>query len=235
MKNLLVLILFSCMSFLGLTYAATPASQKIQIGKELPVFHSIHLTGDVKVYLHPSATNSYKAELPASLEEYFTMSVENGVLQIRLNKNISRFDMPKVDLYFSEVNKIQAEGGYYLKMDETYTGSNLELVLAGSGLTNLILDVQELKAEISGQAVASVKGKSLDAKIYGSQESYWAASALNTSTLLVSVEGMAKAEVNAQKDITAIADNSGQIHCSGEAEIRSYIHGLGSITKVPSL
>jgi hypothetical protein len=238
MKNLLVSILFSCVSFLVLAYAATPATpatHKIQIGKELPTFHSIHVTGDVKLYMHQSATNSFKAELPASLEEYFTLSVENGVLQIQLTKTISRFDMPKVELYFSEVNTIQAEGGYYLKMDETYITNKLELILTGSGLTNLILDVQELKAEISGQAVASVKGKSLDAKVHGSQESYWAASSLNTSTLLVSVEGMAKAEVNAQKYLTAIADNSGQIHCSGEAEIRSYIHGLGTIVKVPSL
>lgn len=235
MKNLVLFFLISFLGISGSVFAAGNTSQKISIGNNLPAFHSIHITGDVKVYLHHSADNSYKAELPSSLQDYFTLAVDNGVLSISLDKAITRFDMPKIDLYFSEVSSIQAEGGYYLKMDETYTANDFSLNLKGNGLTNLVLDVNELKAEISGQAVASVRGKALDAKIYGSQESYWAASSFIASTMLVSVNGMSKAEVNADKELIAIADNTGQINCSGKAEIRSYLHGLGTVNKVPSL
>jgi hypothetical protein len=237
MKNLLFLFLFSFIGLsMNLSHASSPGtpSQKVNVGNSLPAFHSIRISGEIKVFLHPSVQCSYQAELPAHLEEYFTASVEEGILNLKLNKSISRFDMPRIDVYFSNCQSISAEGNYFLKMDETYQTARMNLDLKGDGLTNLLLDVQELKAEISGQAIVSLKGKANEVKVYAHQQSYWAASALMSNTLLVSVDGMARAEVHADKEVIAIADNSGIIQCSGKGEIRSYIHGLGTVNKSPS-
>lgn len=235
MKNLVLFFLLAALSFAGTESAAKAPSQKISIGRELPAFHTLKITGDIKVYLRPATSNSFSAELPSDLNEFFQASVENGVLTLSLNKAISRFDMPKVELFFSGVNTIEADGGYFLKMEETYPAESLNLNLKGSGLTNLNVEVASLKAEISGQAIASFRGRAAEARVYGSQESYWAGASLELTSALVSVNGSSKAEVNASGEVVAIVENTGIINCSGKAEIRSYIHGLGAVNKLPSL
>lgn len=235
MKLSAVFMLVFTLLFSSIAFAEKKSPVKSITEQALPEFHAIEISGDIKVYITPGTENMLSTEISTTLQPYLTVKVEAGVLKISLEKSVSRFDMPKLELSTRSFQALTASGNYYLKMDQLMKSDDLTLNLKGAGLCNLNIEVKNLRAEIGGQTVVSLKGHAADAKVYGESESYWAGLHLISEKMFVSVKDMSKAEVHAETEMIAVADNSGQVNCAGKAEIRSYIHGLGVVNRIPAM
>lgn len=232
-KSLFLFLIF-CVSS-TLLMAGKPAPQRLTSEMALPEFHAIHVQGDVKLYIRHQPENSLSAEYLSTNSDDFKVEVKAGVLHISMLKSVNRFDMPKVVLNCNSFKALKADGNYYIKMEDQFQGSNFTVEAYGGGLLNLNLETENLRADIGGQVVAAIKGQADDARIELQQESYWAALNLDVRRMFVSASGMSKAEVLGSEEVIAVAAQSGKIQCAGTAELKSYIHGMGTIEKLPSL
>lgn len=230
----LFLFLFFCVSS-TLLMAGKPAPQRITSEMTLSDFHAIHVQGDVKLYIRHQPENSLSAEFLSSSAEDFKVEVIEGVLHISMLKSVNRFDMPKVVLNCNAFKELKANGNYYIKMEDTFQSPKFMVDALGGGLLNLQIETENLKANIGGQVVTAIKGRADDAKIEVEQEAYWAALHLDVQRLFVSVSGMSKAEVKGSEEVIAVAAQNGKIQCAGNAELKSFMHGMGSVEKLPSL
>ncbi len=104
--------------------------------------------------------NSEKVIISAqeNLFEYITVKVEDGVLRIRMERNVIQTKGLKAKIYLKSINSLSVSGGGDVTAETTLDVPKLSVNLSGGGDIATTLKTGELDCHISGGGDADFKG-----------------------------------------------------------------------------
>jgi hypothetical protein len=176
-------------------------------------FTAIGLAAPVNVHLTQGDAPSLALEGPAEALAQIETTVENGSLQIRLDRRSTNW-RSKVNVYVT-ARRIEA------------------LAISGSGdISAPALKAEALKLSISGSGDMRVGGKveGLTASIAGSGDIR--AGDLDAQHVKVSIAGSGDATVRVRQALSVSVAGSGEVRYYGDPTLAKSIQGSGSVRRI---
>ena len=195
-------------------------------------FDEIRVSRGIDVYLTQTGNDAISVEADENLHEIIMTEVEDGVLKIYADENISRSKAQKVMVSFDNVSKIKATSGSDVVSDTTITAD--ELTLETSSGADMRLDVEANTVDCSSSSGSDMKLSGKTDKLYAeaSSGSDIKAGSLEAVSSQVKASSGADITVNTSKELTAKASSGGDIKYYGNPEKVNKTDGVsGSVRK----
>jgi ASC-1-like (ASCH) protein len=157
---------------LSAVQAQTNESDKANVvTKEVGVgnFTAIDLSGVMNVYLTQGDKISVKVEADERVQDKVDISTEDNTLYVKTQKG-SFSNVKKMNVYitFTNLNEIHNKLVGNLKSETTIKETALRYKSAAVGNTNLQLDVEDLKIDISAIGNTAFSGKAINCRLNNS-------------------------------------------------------------------
>jgi len=240
MKSIHLVILF----LIGISIASTAQITKKTL--ELPEFKSIYVNSNYTIYLKQTNKQEVIVEALTEIYELTTISVENGVLMINVdrkpesaNKSVwSKIDdikiKPTMKLMVSvkNINELQVNGGGKIISENSIASDYLSLAVAGSGNIELDIKGNNLKTEIGGSGSIVLKGYATSNDIQLSGSGNLDAFGCELESAKIKVSGSGSAELNVTSSLDAILMGSGNVKHKGNTKsVTKKVYGSGVIDR----
>lgn len=200
-------------------------------------FNGVSVSGGLDVYLVQGGEDG--VAVSASEPQYrarIVTEVKNGVLTIWFN-NQGKFwgmDKKKLRAYisFRDLKTLRISGSCDVYITGVLKGSSLDLSLSGSSDLKGAVDLDNLKADMSGASDIVLSGKVGALSITGSGSSDFKNYDLVSQTCDAHVSGSSDVEVTVEKELSGSASGSSDIRFRGNGVIKkSSTSGSSSIRK----
>jgi hypothetical protein len=240
MKNIIRTVVLVLIAVIGVQAQVTKKTL------ELPEFKSIYVNSNYTVYLKQTNKQEVTVEALTEIYELTTISVENGVLLINVerkpennNKSIwAKIDdiklNPTMKIYISvkNISELQVNGAGKIISENSLAATTLNLSIGGSGSMDLDIKGEVVKAEVSGSGKMMLKGyaTSIDALVSGSGS----INAFNCplDSAKVKVSGSGACELNVTNAIDAIVLGSGTVKHKGNTKTATKkVYGSGTVDR----
>lgn len=240
MKNIIRTVALVLIAVIGVQAQVTKKTL------ELPEFKSIYVNSNYTVYLKQTNKQEVTVEALTEIYELTTISVENGVLLINVerkpennNKSIwAKIDdiklNPTMKIYISvkNISELQVNGAGKIISENSLAATTLNLSIGGSGSMDLDIKGEVVKAEVSGSGKMMLKGyaTSIDALVSGSGS----INAFNCplESAKVKVSGSGACELNVTNAIDAIVLGSGTVKHKGNTKTATKkVYGSGTVDR----
>ncbi len=236
--NLVILLL------MGIAISATAQITKKTL--ELPEFKSIYVNSNYTIYLKQTNKQEVLVEALTEIYELTTISVENGVLMINVdrkpespNKSVwSKIDdikiKPTMKLMVSvkNINELQVNGGGKIISENSIASDYLSLAVAGSGSIELDIKGNNLKTEIGGSGNIVLKGYATTNDIQLSGSGNLDAFGCELESAKIKVSGSGSAELTVTASLDAILMGSGNVKHKGNTKsVTKKVYGSGVIDR----
>ncbi|MBX2965936.1 MAG: DUF2807 domain-containing protein [Cyclobacteriaceae bacterium] len=213
---------------------------------ELPEFKAIYNNSGYAVYLKQTNKQEVSVEALTEIYELTTISVENGVLMINVerkpentNKSIwAKIDdiklNPTMKLYVSvkNVTDLQVNGSGKIISDNSLAAPHLNLSIGGSGSMDLDIKGDVINAEVSGSGKMGIKGYA--SNLQGVVSGSGSINAFNCplEKAVIKVSGSGLAELNVTDTINATVVGSGSVKHKGNTKnATKKVYGSGSVDR----
>lgn len=239
MKTLIRILVLVCL-------ANVVQAQVTKKTLELPEFKSIYVNSNYTVYLKQTNKQEVSVEALTEIYELTTISVENGVLLINVerkpentNKSIwAKIDDIKVNptmkLYISmkNISELQVNGGGKIIAENSLAAPSINLSIGGSGSMDIDLKGDQVKAEVSGSGKMMLRGyaTNLEGVVSGSGS----INAFNCplENAKIKVSGSGNAELNVTNTIDAVVVGSGTVKHKGNTKTTTKkVYGSGNVER----
>lgn len=199
-------------------------------------FTSIESGGPFNVHIKINGTESVRLDIDDDVVNDVKTEVINGSLQIgfknrfSLHRNIKRGD---IYITAKSLSALSNSGSGNMELDGVLSGSNVKVILSGSGNIRAALKSSALETRISGSGGIDLKGSTGDAEIRISGSGEINAKGLTTETVIASISGSGGVNIRANKTVSARITGSGGVSYSGSATIAETRYtGSGRVNKV---
>ena len=195
-------------------------------------FTEIKVSRGLDVYLTQSDDVSLSVEADANLHDIIMTEVENNVLRIYADENISRSSSKKVMLSFKDITKITATSGSDVYSTNTIVADNLELTTTSGSDMELDINVQTADCSSTSGSDLIISGSAN--KLYANATSGSDIKAGNLKTKISEVRATSGADitVNTSDELYAKASSGGGVKYYGNPEKITKKDGVsGSIRK----
>ncbi len=211
------MLIFSACMLPSLIWAQEDTGNKV-IAKqlrELPAFSKIEVGGAFDVFLTQGDQQMVEVETDANLQDVIQTKVEENTLKIS-SKNIKKFTCLNVYITIPEVTKLEISGAAELQGKSIIKGDQLYINASGASETDLELDINTLRTEISGASDVKLTGKA-----FNHSTDVSGAATLDVEDLLVEktvadVSGAGTAKVNKKGDVIGNVSGAGNIQYEGQ-------------------
>ncbi|MBL7825754.1 MAG: DUF2807 domain-containing protein [Saprospiraceae bacterium] len=197
-------------------------------------FHQVNLdiSADVDITIgdYKVEVEGYENLLPA-----LTTEVDNGVLTIAFNQNVSYDDNIKIRISAPSFDGFTVSGSGLIEANGPIQADNLTLNMGGSGEVKIAqANLGALRCEISGSGDIAIAGKSNSGiiQIDGSGELH--AKQMEFNELRAGISGSGTVNAHVIQVLKASISGSGDIYYTGDPSVQSDISGSGSVKKLPS-
>ncbi|PYF69999.1 head GIN domain-containing protein [Pedobacter nutrimenti] len=200
-------------------------------------YDGVAIGGPLKAYIKIGNQESIRFEGDQDAIAELTTEVKNGVLEIKpktkWNEWNKLFRNAKVQVYITakKINKLVMSGSGSIDMESPVNGTDLNVILSGSGHIKANANVNELKAVISGSGDISMSGKTDHSNVVVTGSGNFGGKGISAESLKAVISGSGEIAMSVSKTLTATITGSGTVHYSGNPEIHKVIVGSGSITK----
>jgi len=217
-------------------------------------FFNKTIKGNGNVITKTRNTNDYDAVKVSGFFDVTLVKGEEGKITIKAESNLMDFIITEVDgdeliikmkkgtniqtkkgIYltvpFKDIDKVALSGSGDISTEDSITGKNLEVKLAGSGDIKLALNVNEVSSKITGSGDITLTGKTneLDTSVTGSGDFH--AKNLQANNAEVTVTGSGDVSVYVTDEIDAKVTGSGDIVFYGNPKKENTkVTGSGEIT-----
>lgn len=204
MKKILVLSFFM---LIQITFS--------QVTKDLGDFDSVKVFDKLNVKLIPSSEN--KVIIKGNRENEVEVVNKNGELKIRMPfpKLLSGDDII-IQLYFKNLDAIQANEGSYISSDQTFTQTILDINASEGAEINLDLDVDKANIRAVTGGVLVLSGKASNQNVTISSGGVYNGNELHTSQTTITVSAGGQAAVFATLLVDAKVRAGGTIDIYGK-------------------
>lgn len=181
-------------------------------------FSEISVSRGLDVYLTQGDIVSLIVEADENLHDIIITEVENGVLKITTDENISFSKSKKVMLMFKDVSKIKATSGSDVFSTNTIVADNLELTTTSGSDMEVDIDVQVADCRSTSGSDLRVSGKTN--KLYAEATSGSDIKAGNLKAKVSEARATSGADItlNTSEELYAKATSGGDIKYSGNPE-----------------
>jgi hypothetical protein len=225
---LLILVLIAVIALIGLQFTGVsitggvisePGEITIQ-NYAFSDFDSVKLYGKGDIFLTQGQEYSILIEANEEVLNRLIVRVEGDALIID-DRRLTLFNIDPIKIYITmpEVEKISISGSGDILGQNKITSEDLEISIAGSGDTDLNLNVEELTTRISGSGdvnyVGSAREHSFSVSGSGDLHSF----DLETETSNIRVSGSGDVEVFATEELDIRISGSGDVFYKGNPRI----------------
>jgi hypothetical protein len=181
-------------------------------------FSEISVSRGLDVYLTQGDNVSLIVEADENLHDIIITEVENGVLKITTDENISFSKSKKVMLTFKDVSKIKATSGSDVFSTNTIIADNLELTTTSGSDMEVDINVQVADCRSTSGSDLRVSGKTN--KLYAEATSGSDIKAGNLKAKVSEARATSGADIalNTSEELYAKATSGGDIKYSGNPE-----------------
>jgi hypothetical protein len=192
---------------------------------EVEGFEGISLKIPAKVKLS-QGTQSVTIKAPSNYWQELEMDVRRNILTIESNKCFE--DKIEATISTPNINYIEIAGSGNIN-SESFSTTELELQIKGSGDMNLDCQLEDLSTAITGSGDINIKGsaQSLDLSIAGSGD--FNAFDLEVLDAKVQIAGSGDTQLNVFNELDVKIAGSGDVMYKGHPKIQSTIVGSGDI------
>ena len=227
-------ILLICLSIISLKSFSqeTIINDKNAEVRTVGTFNAIKVSGSINVYL--SQGNSDAVAVSASEEKYrdkIKTEVVNNTLRIyfdgdKLSWNIGNKKL-RAYVSFRDIRSLEATGASSFKINETISGTDLDVKLTGA--SNLAGDVKfsKLVADISGASQVKISGRADNIDINASGASDVKGYDLAVDDCSVRATGASDIRITVNKEISVNATGASSIFYQGDA-VMTNVHTTGA-------
>ena len=212
--TILSLSLFSC-NFMGVNGNGNVITKERNITSS---FDHIEVSRGLDVYLTQSETESLTVQADENLHDIIITKVENNILKIYTEKNISYSEAKKVMVSFKNISKISASSGSDVYSTGFLVVDNLELDASSGADMDLEVKVKSLHCKASSGGDLKVNGIADALVAIASSGSDINARNLSTLTTNASASSGADIVVNVSQELTAKAASGADITYLGNPE-----------------
>ena len=198
-------------------------------------FSGLHVSGAIDVFVKQDAAFNVRVETDDNLQQYILVGVDNGVLRIKTEDNISLDETGKIKVYVSApaFNSLQASGACQLFTENMVSSDQpVEVHLSGSCDAKLELKTPKLYSKMTGASTLMAKGEAKEFEVEGSGSSNIRCFDLVTDRTKLDISGACDAEVFANVNVTVEASGSSDVRYKGNGTATQHISGAGSVKKV---
>ncbi|HWA33990.1 MAG TPA: head GIN domain-containing protein [Cyclobacteriaceae bacterium] len=246
MRKINVIFFLIVLSLILLSAASIAFSQSTKKTLELPDFKSIYVNSNYTVMLKQTNKQEVVVEAPSDIMEASEIKVENGILLINIehkpdspNKSIwAKIDdikmNPNMKVYVSmkNVGELMVNGSGKIISENSIAADYISLGLAGSGMMDVDLKGNTVKAEVSGSGTLTLRGyaTSLDLNVSGSGDVK--AYDCPVETCKAKMSGSGNAELNVSSSLEAMVLGSGSLKHKGNTRtLTKKVYGSGAIDR----
>ena len=181
-------------------------------------FNAIEVSRGLDVYLTQGETEGIRVQADKNLQEIIKVEVENGVLNIYAEENISSAASKKVMVNFKNINKILTSSGSDVVSTTIITADKLEIHTSSGCDVELEVDVENLICEASSGSDIKLSGITSTFRADASSGSDIKAAQLKALKTNAQANSGADITVNTSKELTANANSGGDIKYYGNPE-----------------
>jgi hypothetical protein len=204
--------------------------------KPIGDINGVELHSSFDVILIEGSPSNVKIEAEENLIQYIGLHVENGILNIRTEDNVSLRTNKSVKVYVTapSFNRIENTGsGDIVSETRISNDSKLNLDVSGSGNVKLDVDAPEVDAMLTGSGELKLSGetKKFHGEVTGSGD--LRAMELLAEEANVQVTGSGGIDIYSSVKVSASITGSGDIRYKGGAQVVSSSKtGSGDLKKV---
>jgi hypothetical protein len=217
--------------------ATLTASAQSEENRPVSGFNSLASSGPFDVHVNINGTESLKISASPKIMNEIETIVEDGTLKIKFKHHDDwdhGDDYGKIDVYVTakSLSSLVNAGSGSIKVEGTVSGSDVSVVLSGSGDIQTAVKSGNLHATISGSGSINLNGSADEAKVVISGSGEVKGRELKTNNTSVTITGSGSAYFTADKTVSARIVGSGNVVYSGNATIsESKTIGSGSVSK----
>ena len=237
MKRLIVILLCSSVLFASCDFVhgkrIKGSGNVVTQTRSMTGFTAIEAGGAVNVFVKQDAAFSVQVKVDDNLQQYVSVEVENGVLQIHQQNNTSLQTTDDIKVYVSlpSLNDLVVSGASNVTGENTFTGEAIQINLSGASHADIKLDFPNVSAELSGASTATLSGKTKNIKLNATGASTIKAFELFSETAVVELSGASEANVFASLKLDAGASGASNVRYKGDATVNKSESGAGSVSK----
>jgi hypothetical protein len=181
-------------------------------------FNEIRISRGLDVYLTQSDQVSLYVEADENLHDIITTEVENGILRISTDENISFSKSKKVMLSFKDISKIKATSGSDVYSTNTIVADDLELSTTSG--SDMELDINTQVVDCSSTSGSDLRVSGTTNKLYASATSGSDIKAGNLKAKISEARATSGADItlNTSDELYAKATSGGDIKYYGNPE-----------------
>ena len=195
-------------------------------------FDAIEVSRGLDVYLTQGDAVSLKVQADENLHDIIMTEVENNVLKIYAEDNITRSSAQKVILSFTEINRIASHSGSDVYGTNRFVLDDIELT-STSG-SDMELDIEADVIECSANSGSDMRLSGKASKLYATATSGSDIKAGNLKVRISEVKANSGADitVHASEELIAKANSGGDVKYYGNPEKVTKRDGVsGSVRK----
>jgi len=225
------LALFAIAGIAGKTFAQSEETRSVS------GYHGIASGGSFRVFVKIDGTESLKLKGDAEDIRRIETVVENGVLQIRIPKELQRRheNIGRVDVYVTakSLSSVGLGGSGSIDVDGVVKGEKVKVSMAGSGNINTAVEGGDLEISIAGSGDLNLKGKAGESHISIAGSGNLKAGDLKVDAADISIAGSGDVHMDIEKSISAHIAGSGNVVYTGNANISTISSaGSGRVTRM---
>jgi hypothetical protein len=234
MKKLLTIGLV----FLSMAFANVVLGQENITRKSVNAtgFNAIQASGIAHVYLTKGDQEKVEVEINEKFRQYARVSVEDQVLNVKLDLNERSGKRDLNDLEFNvyvtykSLKSLTGSGATHFSTRNKLTAPSLKVNVSGANNCNLDLDAGNLSIDASGASNIELSGKVEMLNVNASGACNVRAYELNADSVDAEVSGVSNAYVTAQKKLDARASGLSHIKYKGDPDV-----GTKDVSRMSSL
>jgi len=208
----------------------TPEKYVINVSE----YNGINVEGLCEIQYYAMPSNTVTLEIQSNLREYFVVEVQNGVLIARTTKriNYNSGKAPVLSVSTPTLNSLTIKGICAFKGNDRIKADTFTLEInggAGEGKTEL--DVNSLKASISGAGIFELSGKADNAEIKFSGAGELKAFSLQMREASVDFSGAGAIRISCSEKLSVEARGAGTVEYKGSPILSLNTRGAVRIRK----
>ena len=228
---------YSIFAVVLLIATTSKVSAQTEQTRSVSGFNSIASAGPFNVHVKIDGTESLKITGDADILNEIETLVEDGKLEIKFKNHHywnSNEHTGKVEVYVTakSLSSLVNAGSGAIKVEGTVDGSDVKIILSGSGDITSSVKSGNLEATISGSGSIHLDGSASEVKVRITGSGQMMGKAFKTGSASVFITGSGNVYLAADKDISAHIVGSGNVVYSGNASIEdNKTIGSGRIRK----
>ncbi len=206
------------------------SGSKVTKTLNLKDFTGFSLAISGKIYLKQGNTQSVTIEAQQNIIDNILTEVKDKHWQIKFDKRVRRHDGIKIWITIPTLTKAIISGSGDIIGESAFTDlKNLQLVISGSGNTNLEVEAEQIEGTVSGSGDIILRGSAQSFTINISGSGDCKAVDLKTAHCKISISGSGDCKVYVTDTLDVKVSGSADVRYKGTPKVNSRVAGSGSV------